>query len=413
MDVAVVAEVWRYGRKGGKTQGSVHKSTSLPADVTSSAEEYGIASLISEPVTCPPSFSSNSYKFPPKDDYWRYIPLYQAALRGDWASAKTFFDQDKDALTAKINEYSETALYVAAGAGKSSKSIDFIKNLVDKMSPEALELRDLYDCTPLHIAAWVGNTEAVKVLLEKHFSLLYIRGSDNLSALDMAARNAKKDTLLYLLEFTKDVPFDKLFPDEDSAAHFLILVMTSGYYGKHNKSQQQQNGKGLIELYPHPSALSPVEPCLWLPICSVPPPSLFDRLPYFLRFLSDAGPVSGCRCALCRRPLVLSVRLAQFLQVISKLSNQNGKRVLGDQQFFTLYVGSLPEDVGRQWLWKTFNNFGVVKDVYIPLKRSRVSGNRFGFVRYNCSVSADVAILRANGLWIHDKKHFVKRATFE
>ncbi|KAI8526058.1 hypothetical protein RHMOL_Rhmol13G0279300 [Rhododendron molle] len=60
-----------------------------------------------------------------------------------------------------------------------------------------------------------------------HLFVLYIRGSDNLSALDMAARNAKKDTLLYLLEFTKDVPFSKLFPDEDSAAHFLILVMTS------------------------------------------------------------------------------------------------------------------------------------------------------------------------------------------
>ncbi|KAI8526049.1 hypothetical protein RHMOL_Rhmol13G0278400 [Rhododendron molle] len=91
-------------------------------------------------------------------------------------SAKTFFDQDKDALTAKINEYSETALYVAAGAGKSSKSIDSVKNLVDKMSPEAPELRDLYDCTPLHIAAWVGNTEAVKVLLQKHISLCCISG---------------------------------------------------------------------------------------------------------------------------------------------------------------------------------------------------------------------------------------------
>lgn len=82
-----------------------------------------------------------------------------------------------------------------------------------------------------------------------------------------------------------------------------------------------------------------------------------------------------------------------WIPVISKLSNQNGKKILGDQQFFTLYVDNLPEDVGRQWLRKTFNNFGVVKDVYIPLKRSRVSGNRFEFIRYNCSVSADVAIL--------------------
>ncbi|KAI8570576.1 hypothetical protein RHMOL_Rhmol01G0045700 [Rhododendron molle] len=102
-----------------------------------------------------------------------------------------------------------------------------------------------------------------------------------------------------------------------------------------------------------------------------------------------------------------------WIPVISKLSNQNGKKILGDQQFFTLYVDNLPEDVGRQWLRKTFNNFGVVKDVYIPLKRSRVPANRFGFIQYNCSISAYVAILRANGLWMHDKKLFVKRATFE
>ncbi|KAF7120361.1 hypothetical protein RHSIM_Rhsim13G0212100 [Rhododendron simsii] len=175
----------------GKTRGSVHKSTSLLADVTSSAKEYGIASLISEPVSLP--IHTNFRQRMIIGDAYQ---LYQAAIRGDWASGKTFFDRDKDALTPKIIEYSETVLYVAAGAGKSSKLIDFVKNLVDKM------------------------------------------GSDNLSALDMAARNAKKDTLLYLLGFTKDVPYSKLFSDEDSAAHFLILVITSGYYEVEDKASR-------------------------------------------------------------------------------------------------------------------------------------------------------------------------------
>ncbi|KAG5517419.1 hypothetical protein RHGRI_037978 [Rhododendron griersonianum] len=165
-----------------------------------------------------------------KVDFRKYIPLYQAALRGDWATADTIFTVDKDSLTAKINEFEETALHVATGAGRPSKSIDFVTKLVNKMPPEALELRDQFKWTPLHLAAWAGNKEATKVLLKKQPSLLYMRECSKLSALDMAARNAKKDTLLYLLDVTKNDPFSKLFPDDDSAAHFLILVIASGYY---------------------------------------------------------------------------------------------------------------------------------------------------------------------------------------
>lgn len=91
--------------------------------------------------------------------------------------------------------------------------------------------------------------------------------------------------------------------------------------------------------------------------------------------------------------------------------NRNSRS--GVKHFFTLYVDNLPDDVNHQWLWKTFNNYGVVKDAFIPSKRSKISGNRFGFICYDCSVSADVAIHRANGLWIDDKKLFVKRALFE
>ncbi|KAH7850345.1 hypothetical protein Vadar_031428 [Vaccinium darrowii] len=42
-----------------------------------------------------------------------------------------------------------------------------------------------------------------------------------------------------------------------------------------------------------------------------------------------------------------------------------------------------------------------------------MSGNKFGFICYDCSVSTDVDIHRANGLCIDDKKLFVKRASFE
>ncbi|GAB2290110.1 hypothetical protein Dimus_024398, partial [Dionaea muscipula] len=62
-------------------------------------------------------------------------------------------------------------------------------------------------------------------------------------------------------------------------------------------------------------------------------------------------------------------------------------------------------------LHKMFEKFGVVKDVFILRKRSR-AGRRFGFVRYDCSVAAEVAISHTNGIWIHDKELKVKCADY-
>ncbi|KAH7838232.1 hypothetical protein Vadar_023796 [Vaccinium darrowii] len=70
-------------------------------------------------------------------------------------------------------------------------------------------------------------------------------------------------------------------------------------------------------------------------------------------------------------------------------------------------------DTSQPWLKMFFNKYGVVKEVFIPEKRSKATGNRFGFIRYDCPVSADLAVLRTNGVWLDDKKLFVKLASFE
>lgn len=82
-------------------------------------------------------------------------------------------------------------------------------------------------------------------------------------------------------------------------------------------------------------------------------------------------------------------------------------------ELFSLFVDNLPEDVGLNWFRKFFSQYGVVKDAYIPFKRSKVSKKRFGFVRYNCASSAEVAISKANGFWIDNRKLYVKMAAFE
>ncbi|KAE9462169.1 hypothetical protein C3L33_05923, partial [Rhododendron williamsianum] len=160
-------------------------------------------------------------------EYSRYLPLYKAALRGDWATAERFFDQDPGALTAPINELSETALLVAAVRGRNTN--DFVKKLVDKMPPGGVD--EAYG-EVLNYASFAGNTEAVKVILSKNPSLVYYRDVDAFTPFNMAAANGMRDTLLYLLELVKNEDSSKLFPDEDSAAFLMDKTIRSGYYGE-------------------------------------------------------------------------------------------------------------------------------------------------------------------------------------
>ncbi|GAB2274124.1 hypothetical protein Dimus_008895 [Dionaea muscipula] len=57
-------------------------------------------------------------------------------------------------------------------------------------------------------------------------------------------------------------------------------------------------------------------------------------------------------------------------------------------------------------------SFGVVKDAYIPRKRSK-DGKHFGFIRYDCTVATELAIHKTNGLWIDDKELIVKMVEFD
>ena len=51
--------------------------------------------------------------------------------------------------------------------------------------------------------------------------------------------------------------------------------------------------------------------------------------------------------------------------------------------------------------------------MFIPKKRRKTIGSRFGFVRYDCSVVAEIAVQRSDGLWCDNKALKVKRAEYE
>ncbi|KAL7161381.1 hypothetical protein ACSBR2_041940 [Camellia fascicularis] len=63
-------------------------------------------------------------------------------------------------------------------------------------------------------------------------------------------------------------------------------------------------------------------------------------------------------------------------------------------------------------LFTLFSSYGVVKDVFIPNKRRKATGSRFGFVRYDCSIAARVAVQKADGIWCDDKSLKVRLVEF-
>ncbi|GAB2299886.1 hypothetical protein Dimus_033935 [Dionaea muscipula] len=54
----------------------------------------------------------------------------------------------------------------------------------------------------------------------------------------------------------------------------------------------------------------------------------------------------------------------------------------------SLFVEDIPDAMDHKTLHKMFVRFGVVKDVFIPRKKSKTE-KRFGFVQYGCSIVAD------------------------
>ncbi|XP_028078987.1 probable splicing factor, arginine/serine-rich 4 [Camellia sinensis] len=85
----------------------------------------------------------------------------------------------------------------------------------------------------------------------------------------------------------------------------------------------------------------------------------------------------------------------------------------GKNGFFTVFVDNIPSVMDAKALYKLFSKFGIVKDAYIPFKRRKVMNSRFGFVRYDCRISASVAIQKAKGLFVDDMMLVVKMATYD
>ncbi|KAL7249513.1 hypothetical protein ACSBR1_011667 [Camellia fascicularis] len=85
---------------------------------------------------------------------------------------------------------------------------------------------------------------------------------------------------------------------------------------------------------------------------------------------------------------------------------------VGSNGLFSIFVDNLPFNMDPRALFKLFTNFGIVRDVFIPQKRRKATNSRFGFVRFDCLVAANVVVQKTDGLWVEDRELKVKMAEY-
>ncbi|EXB38944.1 Ankyrin repeat-containing protein [Morus notabilis] len=156
-------------------------------------------------------------------NYDYYLPLYNAALKGNWEAAKTFIENDPGAATARINRVSFTALHVAAGEGRW----EFVEKLAAIMPVEALAMQDQAGYTALHHAAIAGSMKTAVALVKRNPSLTNVLDGSGLTPLLVAARYlyGSYEILWYLTLVTQDEEPGLPFTGPHAMELVLMLVL--------------------------------------------------------------------------------------------------------------------------------------------------------------------------------------------
>ncbi|KAF7120561.1 hypothetical protein RHSIM_Rhsim13G0125400 [Rhododendron simsii] len=78
----------------------------------------------------------------------------------------------------------------------------------------------------------------------------------------------------------------------------------------------------------------------------------------------------------------------------------------------TLFVDNLPDQMRKAWVYNLFCKYGKIREIFIPNKKSKITGKCFGFIRFEQGEEASQAAEEVNGKWIWDHQLMVKRARF-
>ncbi|KAK9080029.1 hypothetical protein SSX86_001704 [Deinandra increscens subsp. villosa] len=136
------------------------------------------------------------------------VPLYEAAIKGDWKAAKPIIDKQPDLIHFAITENHETMLHVAASAESTKHVEEFVMNLVHLMKKEDLGLQNKNYNTAMSLAAAAGNVKTAMIMVKKDPGVTEIPGNNRTMPLYMAALFAKPDMARYLYGISKKMSGD-------------------------------------------------------------------------------------------------------------------------------------------------------------------------------------------------------------
>ncbi|KAH7846474.1 hypothetical protein Vadar_014409 [Vaccinium darrowii] len=163
---------------------------------------------------------------------FHYLPLYKAAIKGNWETADKFIQEEPDAVRARITVDSETALIVAV---KRVGGKDFVEKLVEKMSPDDLAIPDNGSQTALHRAAGFGNIEVAKLLVGKNEDLPNMTTDLGETALFYATERGDRKMVDWLMGVTAlynmawDLQFRILYQLTHSQLYDIALKLLKEY----------------------------------------------------------------------------------------------------------------------------------------------------------------------------------------
>ncbi|KAK1355071.1 PGG domain-containing protein [Heracleum sosnowskyi] len=150
------------------------------------------------------------------------VPLYNAALKGDWRAAERIIGDCPNVINMSITNKHDTVLHIVS----STKHTYFAEKLVNMMKIEDLELQNLDGETALCLAV-ASTVKMVDVLLKRNNRLLVIRKNGDLPFMS-AISSGDKHMVEYIYSKTNNMEDD--FWTYSDHKRMLMSCLASGLF---------------------------------------------------------------------------------------------------------------------------------------------------------------------------------------
>ncbi|KAG6773406.1 hypothetical protein POTOM_020684 [Populus tomentosa] len=149
--------------------------------------------------------------------YIQYLPLYRAVDNGDLEATMEFLIEHPDGLTASLSADGDTALHVAVLAGHT----EIVVELVDRLEPDDLKIRNKNNATALNYAAIGGITRIAEDLVARNGDLLKLPNQNGLIPVVVASLYGHKGMVRYLYSVS---PKEELSPATNNKNGVMLLT---------------------------------------------------------------------------------------------------------------------------------------------------------------------------------------------